>query len=63
MDLAQRSDCKEVNAKAQGCKVARKTLLKGSGSRAEIWLLGKERKGARVQRRKEDLLKGIGYDR
>ena len=49
-----RSGCLELNAKAQGCKVAKKTLLKGSGSPAEIWLLGSERKDARVQRRKED---------
>jgi len=31
-----RSGCLELNAKAQGRKVAKKTLLKGSGSRAEI---------------------------
>ncbi len=49
-----RSGCKELNAKAQGCKVAKKTLLKGSGSRAEIRLQGSKRKGARVQSRKED---------
>jgi hypothetical protein len=27
-----RSSFQELNAKAQGCKVAKKTLLKGSGS-------------------------------
>ena len=53
-----RSGCKELNAKAQGCKVAKKTLLKGSGSRAEIRLLGRERKGA-----KKTLLNGSGSDR
>ena len=58
MDLAQRSGCKEVNAKAQGRKGAKNTLLKGSGSRAEIRLLGIERKGPRVQRRKEDPAEG-----
>jgi hypothetical protein len=53
-----RSGCKEENAKVQGCKGARKTPLKGSGSRGEIRLLGSKRKGARVQSRKEDPAKG-----
>jgi hypothetical protein len=35
-----RSGCQELNAKTQGCKAAKKSLLQRSGSPAEIRLFG-----------------------